>query len=147
MANAYNPMELMICCAARLLENGSTVAVGTGAPCAAAMLAQRTSATALNTELAQSLDVLRPTVASYRRRRERLYLTTRVARLDRWRLGAAARYLDRVWAVPVAALWDGSAVHGIHCRVVTHEVLEGAARTHVDEQGHGAHPVRGRQDR
>src|SRR5271170_755228 len=40
----YNPMELMICCAARLLENGSTVAVGTGAPCAAAMLAQRTTA-------------------------------------------------------------------------------------------------------
>ena len=40
----YNPMELMICCAARMLENGRTVAVGTGAPCAAAMLAQRTSA-------------------------------------------------------------------------------------------------------
>jgi glutaconate CoA-transferase subunit B len=38
----YNPMELMICCAARLLEDGKTVAVGTGAPCAAAMLAQRT---------------------------------------------------------------------------------------------------------
>src|SRR5262244_1688600 len=37
-------MELMICCAARLLENGRTVAVGTGVPCAAAMLAQRTSA-------------------------------------------------------------------------------------------------------
>lgn len=34
----------MICCAARLLENGCTVAVGTGAPCAAAMLAQRTNA-------------------------------------------------------------------------------------------------------
>src|SRR5436189_4617028 len=40
----YTAMELMICCAARLLENGRTVAVGTGAPCAAAMLAQRTSA-------------------------------------------------------------------------------------------------------
>src|SRR5260221_13573798 len=40
----YNAMELMICCAARLLEDGSTVAVGTGAPCAAAMLAQRTAA-------------------------------------------------------------------------------------------------------
>ena len=38
----YNPMELMICCAARLLEDGKTVAVGTGVPCAAAMLAQRT---------------------------------------------------------------------------------------------------------
>src|SRR3954466_983684 len=42
--NSYNPMELMICCAARLLENGRTVAVGTGVPCAAAMLAQRTHA-------------------------------------------------------------------------------------------------------
>src|SRR5437764_5304063 len=40
----YNAMELMICCAARMLEDGSTVAVGTGAPCAAAMLAQRTQA-------------------------------------------------------------------------------------------------------
>src|SRR6478609_5409005 len=40
----YNAMELMICCAARLLEDGRTVAVGTGVPCAAAMLAQRTSA-------------------------------------------------------------------------------------------------------
>src|ERR1043165_3351659 len=37
----FNAMELMICCAARLLEDGRTVAVGTGAPCAAAMLAQR----------------------------------------------------------------------------------------------------------
>jgi len=36
-------MELMICCAARLLEDGATVAVGTGVPCAAAMLAQRTA--------------------------------------------------------------------------------------------------------
>lgn len=44
MSISYNPMELMICCAARLLENGRTVAVGTGAPCAAAMLAQRTAA-------------------------------------------------------------------------------------------------------
>jgi glutaconate CoA-transferase, subunit B len=38
----YNAMELMICCAARVLEDGKTVAVGTGVPCAAAMLAQRT---------------------------------------------------------------------------------------------------------
>jgi glutaconate CoA-transferase subunit B len=38
----YNAMELMICCAARLLEDGRSVAVGTGGPCAAAMLAQRT---------------------------------------------------------------------------------------------------------
>ena len=28
----YNAMELMICVAARLLEDGSTAAVGTGAP-------------------------------------------------------------------------------------------------------------------
>lgn len=40
----YNAMELMICVAARLLEDGRTVAVGTGVPCAAAMLAQRTAA-------------------------------------------------------------------------------------------------------
>ena len=44
MAPEYNAMELMICTAAGLLENGSTVGVGTGAPCAAAMLAQRTHA-------------------------------------------------------------------------------------------------------
>src|SRR5436305_694888 len=37
-------IELMICCAARALEDGRTVAVGTGLPCAAAMLAQRTHA-------------------------------------------------------------------------------------------------------
>lgn len=43
MADTYNAMELMICCAARLLEDGKTVAVGTGVPCAAAMLAQRTA--------------------------------------------------------------------------------------------------------
>lgn len=41
MAADYNPMELMICLAARYLEDGATVVVGTGAPCAAAMLAQR----------------------------------------------------------------------------------------------------------
>ena len=40
----YNAMELMICVASRLLEDGSTVAVGTGGPCAAAMLAQMTHA-------------------------------------------------------------------------------------------------------
>jgi glutaconate CoA-transferase subunit B len=34
----------MICVSARLLKNGSTVGVGTGAPCAAAMLAQKTHA-------------------------------------------------------------------------------------------------------
>ena len=40
----YTPTELMICCAARALEDGKTVAVGTGLPCAAAMLAQLTHA-------------------------------------------------------------------------------------------------------
>jgi glutaconate CoA-transferase subunit B len=44
MTVPYNAMELMICCAARTLEDGATVAVGTGVPCAAAMLAQRTHA-------------------------------------------------------------------------------------------------------
>jgi glutaconate CoA-transferase subunit B len=45
--SAYTAMELMICCAARALEDGKTVAVGTGVPCAAAMLAQRTHAPGL----------------------------------------------------------------------------------------------------
>ena len=44
MAPDYNMMELMICVASRYLEDGKTVAVGTGAPCAAAMLAQKTGA-------------------------------------------------------------------------------------------------------
>ncbi|HSL95458.1 MAG TPA: CoA-transferase [Thermoleophilia bacterium] len=43
MAPDYNMMELMISVAARHLEDGKTVAVGTGAPCAAAMLAQKTN--------------------------------------------------------------------------------------------------------
>src|SRR4051812_23818128 len=47
MPATYTPMELMICCAARALEDGRTVAVGTGVPCAAAMLAQRTHAPCL----------------------------------------------------------------------------------------------------
>ena len=38
----YNPMELMIAVSARVLEDGRSVTVGTGAPCAAAALAQRT---------------------------------------------------------------------------------------------------------
>ena len=42
--SAYNAMELMICVAARQLEDGATIVVGTGAPCAAAMLAQKTHA-------------------------------------------------------------------------------------------------------
>ncbi|MFL5342528.1 MAG: CoA-transferase subunit beta [Gemmataceae bacterium] len=41
---SYNAIELMICCASRALEDGKTVAVGTGMPCAAAILAQRTHA-------------------------------------------------------------------------------------------------------
>ncbi len=40
----FNTMELMICTAARELEDGATVGVGTGAPCAAAMLSQKTTA-------------------------------------------------------------------------------------------------------
>jgi glutaconate CoA-transferase, subunit B len=40
----YNTMELMICTAARELTDDASVAVGTGAPCAAAMLAQKTHA-------------------------------------------------------------------------------------------------------
>lgn len=40
----YSPTELMITCASHCLEDGRTVAVGTGVPCAAAMLAQRTHA-------------------------------------------------------------------------------------------------------
>ena len=42
MGKPYNDMELMICVASRLLEDGATTVVGTGAPCAAAMLAQKT---------------------------------------------------------------------------------------------------------
>lgn len=44
MTRPYNSIELMICAAARLLEDGALVVVGTGAPCAAAMLAQKTTA-------------------------------------------------------------------------------------------------------
>lgn len=42
MTQEYNMMELMICAASHYLEDGKTVAVGTGAPCATAMLAQKT---------------------------------------------------------------------------------------------------------
>lgn len=44
MDQPYNSLELMICVASRFLEDGATVVVGTGAPCAAAMLAQKTTA-------------------------------------------------------------------------------------------------------
>ncbi len=40
----HTPIEQMICSAAGLLEDGALVVVGTGAPCAAAMLAQLTTA-------------------------------------------------------------------------------------------------------
>jgi len=40
----YNIMELMICAASRELEDGASIVVGTGAPNAAAMLAQKTVA-------------------------------------------------------------------------------------------------------
>jgi glutaconate CoA-transferase subunit B len=40
----YNAIEMMIVAAARNLEDGRSVGVGTGAPCAAAMLAQKTHA-------------------------------------------------------------------------------------------------------
>lgn len=40
----YNKMELMIVAASRLLEDGKLAAVGTGAPCAACMLAQKRQA-------------------------------------------------------------------------------------------------------
>ena len=41
MTADYNDMELMICVASRELDDAATLAVGTGAPCAAAMLAQK----------------------------------------------------------------------------------------------------------
>src|SRR5204863_8637062 len=47
LVGTYSSIDLMICCAARALEDGRTVAVGTGVPCAAAMLAQRTHAPGL----------------------------------------------------------------------------------------------------
>jgi glutaconate CoA-transferase subunit B len=37
----YNSMELMVSVAARFLEDNTSISVGTGAPCAAAMLAQK----------------------------------------------------------------------------------------------------------
>lgn len=40
----YNLMELMVCAASHLLEDNKTAVIGTGAPLAAAMLAQKTHA-------------------------------------------------------------------------------------------------------
>jgi glutaconate CoA-transferase subunit B len=42
--HSYNLMELMVCVAARQLEDGKTAVIGTGMPLAAAMLAQLTTA-------------------------------------------------------------------------------------------------------
>jgi glutaconate CoA-transferase subunit B len=42
--NRYTLMELMVCAAAHLLEDNKTAVIGTGAPLAAAMLAQKTHA-------------------------------------------------------------------------------------------------------
>ena len=42
--NRYNLMELMVCVAARQLEDSKTAVIGTGMPLAAAMLAQKTEA-------------------------------------------------------------------------------------------------------
>jgi glutaconate CoA-transferase subunit B len=42
MAANYSLMELMVCVAARQLEDGKTAVIGTGMPLAAAMLAQKT---------------------------------------------------------------------------------------------------------
>ena len=43
----YNPVELMVTLAAREMEDGSLVVIGTGAPCAAALLAQLSHAPAM----------------------------------------------------------------------------------------------------
>ena len=56
------------------------------------LVAQRTSATAVNTEMAQALDVSQPTLASYRRLLERLYLTTE---LPGWTVGVSAKVSHR----------------------------------------------------
>src|SRR5512136_2996995 len=40
----YSLVELMVCVAARQLEDGKTAVIGTGMPLAAAMLAQKTTA-------------------------------------------------------------------------------------------------------
>ena len=44
----YNDMEMMIAVASRELEDGASVGVGTGAPCAAAMLAQKMASPTLS---------------------------------------------------------------------------------------------------
>jgi glutaconate CoA-transferase subunit B len=44
MSASYNPTELLICLAARLMEDGTTAFIGTGIPMLAASLAQKTHA-------------------------------------------------------------------------------------------------------
>ena len=56
------------------------------------IVAQRTSATAASTELARALEVSNPTLASYRRLLERLYLTTE---LPGWTVGVSAKASHR----------------------------------------------------
>lgn len=41
MSDEYNPLELMVCVGSRIIEDNSTVFVGTGVPMAATMLAQK----------------------------------------------------------------------------------------------------------
>ena len=41
MSTEYNPRELLICVAARLMEDKTTAFIGTGIPMLAASLAQR----------------------------------------------------------------------------------------------------------
>jgi len=41
MTKDYNEIELMVCVASRIFEDGASVSVGTGIPCAAVMLAQK----------------------------------------------------------------------------------------------------------
>jgi glutaconate CoA-transferase subunit B len=47
MSRAYNPSELLICLAARLMEDGTTAFIGTGIPMLAASLAQKMHAPSL----------------------------------------------------------------------------------------------------
>ena len=44
MTNNYNPTELLICTASRLMEDGSTAFIGTGIPMLASALAQKMQA-------------------------------------------------------------------------------------------------------
>lgn len=56
------------------------------------LLAQRTSSTVVNTEISRALDITQPTVASYRRLLERLYLTIE---LSGWTVGVSAKAAHR----------------------------------------------------